>query len=547
MPNKRTFAPRAEDLLNYAFQTGERTTSRENQVLTNEARDRQAARAQDAAIVAAQMAQRDRENASQFADRRAEMNMRMRANVVDNLSAIQQEKIRGQVAEANRQHSLTEIEMRGNVDARNKAMEDLGPLPDMTEGGIQRIEHALDNQQLVQTATARDRHALQQKFETGDVNAIKAAMAAGRAQLSRGDAAEYSRLEAAIAKAGTDESLHPGQRVATQAQLAQRMKGILGRAQWLPDEKQPKSLQEEAQSRVVTLTTAAGKTYEAYIDPKSGKPIPLDSLITPPKPDPNAPKPPKVLSVEEKKADFRKRYNEAYKAIAATSLDARGQPVPPDPAKVREHMMSMEKMFDEMNPPEAPASPGNTAADEVFGPNVNPTVGVQPTVADLQNDGTRPSGTTNVQQAAAEMGAMGTNPVRRPALPKGTPPEVKVGQRGFKTTNVLTGAGGSKYMVVEIPSPDGKPIEAVYDDKDKKFYPIKQLGDGKFDIDINNEVEVKQYDQQHPPAHAPKGAIYAHSSQPDDAVEYLLNQGKVVFDEHGEVFKRGKVKDGMAR
>lgn len=346
MAINRNFTPNAEDFLRYSQETGQAEGSKANQVATLEGRERQGARAQDASIAAAQFGQHAADRAANLQQQQADNAARLRANAMDNAAQLQGEALRAKSAEAARLAGLNEIEMRGDVDARNKALEGGGlTVPDATEGPLQNYDIALANNELFQTATARDRHALQAKFQAGDMEAIQSALSAGRAKLSRGDQAAYQKAQAALSKADNDQELHPQQRVTVQKQMALQMQGILKRAEWLPDERQPKSLQEQAQSRVVTLTDEAGKARSVFLDEK-GKPTPLHDFDQKPVPDPNAPKPAKVLSEDEKKVLFRKQYNEAFKALTVVTMQGETKP---SREAVLEHMKAMDSAYDSTN------------------------------------------------------------------------------------------------------------------------------------------------------------------------------------------------------
>jgi hypothetical protein len=360
----RTYSPNADDLLNYAKDVGTAEGSKQNQYATLEGRERQGARAQDASIAAAQFAERGRDRAASIQAQREDNLTRLRANGQDNAAAVAAQKLRNEGAKQGQLDDLQKIQVKADLDARNKSLEEFGgSVPDATAGVVQTFDHALDNQNLYQLATSQQRDALRQKFDAGDPNAIKSALSSGRARLSPMDEASVKKAEAAIAKADVDQTLHPAQRAAVQRQMAGQINGIMRRAEWLPDEAQPKSLQEQITSRVVTLQDPTSKTMiGGYID-KGGDFVPFKKLLGQDQPDPNAPKPAKTFSEEEKRTMFNRAYSDSYKSLI--TQDKMGNDVLPDHDKVMKHLENMQRGYAALNgsggqaPPAAPRTQGD--------------------------------------------------------------------------------------------------------------------------------------------------------------------------------------------
>ena len=333
----------------WAYQVGHATGSKENLLKSLEAGQQSAQIAQRGALAQMEMAQRAGLAQMDFQNAREARMAQLYGNAQDNERMLQQEQIQAQARLQQEQLQQSAYDDRATMEAdlrlRNDTMtKGLGGIhvPDVTQGPAQNFDLALANQDVFKAVAGRDRTKLLEKFQAGDPQAIQSALNSGRARLGDEEQKALNQLNSEMMKSFEDTTLRPKMRAALQAQLAQKIAAIKARAQWLPDEQQPKSLQEQMQSRVVTVQdpTNPNRMVPAIVNSK-GDLEPFHTFEKEAKPDPNAPKPLDPVKVREQ---HEKAYDAAFKTLIRP--DAQGNPVPPKDEEVMQYLQRRKAAVD---------------------------------------------------------------------------------------------------------------------------------------------------------------------------------------------------------
>lgn len=315
MAINRTFGLDPALIGGYAYQVGTARGTKQNVRDSLDAAQQSAQIVQRGNIAAAELAQRGQLAEMDFAAQREGRMAQLAANQMDNERMLMQEQLAGQNRLELEQLQQGAIDERATMNSDLRLRNDLiksGALafPDVTEGPMQQFGAAVDNQQVFTAVAGRERQKLYEKFAQGDPQAVNSALASGRARLGGEQQKALAQLQSAYMKSQQDTTLRPQMKAQVQAQLLAQMQAIKSQAEWLPDEAQPKTLQEQIQGRVTTITGPKGEMIHGIVNPK-GDFVPWHEML--PKPEKSdAPKPP---DPEKVRAANQKQIDDAIKAM----------------------------------------------------------------------------------------------------------------------------------------------------------------------------------------------------------------------------------------